>query len=136
MEEAGVQKKMVLLVEDEEPMIQALTDTFVNSGFRVEKANNGEVGLNIAFRDHPDLIILDILMPELDGMTLIQKLRQDSWGSTVPVIILSNVNPETDKMLQDIMQSSPAYYLIKSNVSLQQILDKAKDIFEKKLPNV
>ncbi len=120
-------KKLVLIVEDEAPMLQALTDTFKNAGFNVIKAENGEIGLSTALSKHPDLIVMDILMPELDGMSLIKRLRQDDWGNNVPVIILTNVNPATDTILQSIIDSKPAYFLIKSNVSLEDILDKAKD---------
>jgi len=123
-------KKLLLIVEDEEPMMQALTETFVSNGFRVDKAKNGVEGLGLALSDHPDLIILDLLMPEMDGMTMMSKLRVDSWGNKVPIIILTNVNPETNNMLQSIIKSQPAYYLIKSNVKLADILDKAKGILQ------
>lgn len=120
--------KQVLLVEDEEPMLQALTEAFSNEGFTVYKAKNGEDGLITAFQEHPDIIILDILMPKLDGMGMMKKLREDIWGKHVPVILLSNVNPEGNDILQGIVVYQPAYYLIKADMTLEGVIAKAKSV--------
>lgn len=118
----------VLLVEDEESMLQALTDAFTSSGFIVESAKNGEEGLKVAFHKHPGIIVLDILMPKLDGLALLRKLREDSWGRDVPVVILTNVNPESNTLIEEVLKEKPAYYLIKSNVTLEGIVDKVKEV--------
>lgn len=121
-------KKTILVVEDEESLLQALYDTFLGRGYNVEKAKDGVEGEKMALKTHPDLILMDILMPKADGMTMIQNIRKDAWGSKVPVIILTNVNPETNHILQSIIKSEPAYYLIKANVSLQEIVEKVNSI--------
>ncbi|HSW47810.1 MAG TPA: response regulator [Candidatus Saccharimonadales bacterium] len=123
-------KKIILIVEDEAPLLQAMRETFLENGYKVDNAKNGVEGLELAQRDRPDLIILDVLMPEMDGMTMIQSLRKEPWGVNVPVIILTNVNPESNKILDSIIKSKPAYYLIKSNVDLADIVEKVKSVLE------
>lgn len=124
----NIEKKKILVVEDEEALLQALTDTFSENGYEVLKAKNGVEALSVALKNHPDLIILDILMPEMDGMSMVKNLRADNWGSKVPVIILTNINPESNHILQSIVESQPAYYLIKANVELSEIVEKANSI--------
>ena len=70
----------------------ALVDTFTREKFSVLQATNGEEGLTVALRDHPNLILLDIIIPVMDGMTMLRKLREDAWGKDVPVILLTNLN--------------------------------------------
>ena len=121
-------KKTILIVEDEEPMLQALSDTFTSAGYFISQAKNGEEGLALALKVHPSVILIDILMPKMDGLTMLKQLRQDTWGKQVPIIILTNVNPDTQTVLQEVMESQAAYYLVKSDVTLSEILDKVQDI--------
>ncbi len=74
------QTKKILVVEDDVPELNALRDKFTREGFSILTAKNGEEGLAIALREHPDLILLDIIMPVMDGITMLVKLREDSWG--------------------------------------------------------
>lgn len=122
------QKKVILVIEDEPPMLRILTDTLFENSFATLQANNGEEGLTLALEKHPDLIIVDLLMPRMDGLSLIKKLREDPWGNTVPIIILTNVNPDTSAMLQAIMTHKPAYYFVKSDIKLHEVVEKIKDM--------
>jgi CheY-like chemotaxis protein len=100
-----------------------------NHGYSVHTAMDGEDGLKKAFQEHPDLILLDIRMPKMDGMTMLNLLRKDSWGAQVPVIILTNLDTD-DEILKGVVKHHPAYYLIKSNVEHSQVLEKIKSILE------
>lgn len=122
------QKKIILITEDEPAMLRILTDKLMESGFQTLQATNGEEGLQQAFVHHPSLIVLDVLMPKLDGMTMLQKLREDPWGKTVPVIMLTNVSADTNETLQAIVHTQPAYYFVKSNVKLEDIVEKVKEL--------
>ena len=85
--------KTILVVEDEVAMLQALSTKLELEGFKVLKAENGEKGLEIALKEHPDLIMLDILMPKMNGIEVLKKIRDDqSWGAEVLVIMLSNLS--------------------------------------------
>jgi CheY-like chemotaxis protein len=118
--------KKILVIEDELPMLKALSDKFTREGFSVLEARNGEEGLAVATKTHPDLIILDLFMPVMDGKAMMKELREDSWGKNVPIIILTNLNPD-DKTLNEILESGPSYYFIKSKWKLEDLARKVKE---------
>jgi two-component system response regulator PrrA len=118
-------KKTILIVEDELPMLKALSDKFSLEGFDILEAKDGAEGLKTATEKKPDLIVLDIFMPVMDGKTMFEKLRADEWGKTVPVIILTNLNPD-DKTLDELMKNGPSYYFIKSKWKLEELVAKVK----------
>jgi len=126
MEETKVRK--IMIIEDEKPMQDAVSDTLKQHGFQVLSADNGKDGLAIALKEHPDLLLLDIFMPQMDGLTMLETLRSDAWGHNVPVIILTNLNPDADQTIRSILEHKPAYYLIKSNVTLDAIVSKIKEV--------
>ena len=123
-------KKRILIVEDDESMLSTVSDYLETQEFEPLTARDGEEGLETALKEHPDLILLDILMPKMDGMIMLKKLRQDEWGKGVPVIILTNVNPNTSSVINSVLESNPAYYLVKSDVKLEGIVDKVKDVLK------
>ena len=123
-------KKRILVVEDEEAIQKAVSDSLTNQEFSTLAARDGNEGLEIALKEHPDLIILDILMPKMDGMVMLQKLRADEWGKSAPVIILTNVNPSTSSVINSVLENNPAYYLVKSDVKLEGITDKVREVLK------
>lgn len=127
------QIKTILVVEDDPPILKTLVDKLTEEGFRIIEAHDGEEGLMIADRDHPDLILLDIVMPKMDGMTMLKKLRQESeWGKSVPVILLTNLSPDEEKINKGITEDEPAYYLIKTNWSLNDVVQKVRERLNRK----
>ena len=120
--------KKILLIEDEKPILDALVDKFSGEGFEVLTAMNGADGLEASINQHPDLIVVDVIMPKMNGMAMLKKLRQDSWGEHAQVIVLTNVNPETDGTLSLILDFKPAFYLVKSDTSLENIAQKAREV--------
>ncbi len=122
-------KKTILIIEDELPELSALRDKLVRKGFAILEAKNGEEGLGIALRDQPDLILLDIVMPVMDGMTMLKKLRaENEWGKTVPVIILTNLMVDDEQRNREIKETEPAYYLVKSDWKIEDVVAK---VYEK-----
>ena len=122
--------KRILVVEDEEVMQRAIAEAFANQEFTILKADDGDEGLSVALKEHPDLILLDILMPKMNGMSMLQKLRADEWGKTVPVIILTNVSPNSSSVINSVLQNEPAYYLVKSDVKLEGIVNRVKEVLK------
>jgi DNA-binding response OmpR family regulator len=82
--------KKILIVEDEKAIINGISDLFAHEGFEVLKAGNGQEGLDLALSDHPDMILLDVLMPDTDGFFLLENLRKDDWGKSAKVLMWSN----------------------------------------------
>ncbi len=120
-------KKTILLVEDEESLRHALKIKLVNAGYEVIEAENGKVGLDMALRHQPDLILLDIVMPVMDGVTMLEKLRADDKGANLDVIMLTNLN-DTGKV-ESAEKSDVSDYLIKTDWTLQDLLK----LIEKKI---
>lgn len=119
--------KKILVVEDDSTLLKALTEKFTLENFSVSYAEDGQEGLGVALSTHPDIILLDILMPKMDGMSMLEKLREDEWGKDVPVIMLTNLNPD-DIIVSQVIRDHPAYYLIKSNAKIDDILSKVKEV--------
>lgn len=117
----------ILIVEDEQLTRQALVDGLKSGGLEVLEADNGEDGLAKALKEHPDLVLLDIVMPKMDGITVLDKLREDPWGSQVPVIMLTVLDTD-DAILEKIVRNKPAYYLIKKDeLHTEEIVSKVKE---------
>lgn len=120
--------KSILIVEDEPQLLKVLHDKFTQNKFVVHTAKNGLAGLKAAKKNQPDIILLDLLMPKMRGMEMLQELRRlNLWGAHVPVIILTNVTPD-DQVLRDITKTEPSYYLVKSDVKLDEVLEKVKEV--------
>ena len=110
------------------PMLNALKDKLTREGFATLEAKNGEEGLNVALREHPDLILLDIVMPRMDGITMMKKLRQtDEWGKNVPVILLTNLSADDEKIMRAVTENEPAYYLVKSDHTISDVVEKVRE---------
>lgn len=121
-------KKTILIVEDETALRNALRDKLAREDFVVLEAKNGEEGLVIALREHPDLILLDIIMPVMDGMAMLKKLRiENEWGKTVPVIILTNLTSDNEQRMRDVTETEPTYYLVKTDWKIEDVVEKIKD---------
>jgi len=119
-------KKLLLLVEDDVSISKVLSRFLEQSGFNLLRATDGIYGLKMALENHPDLILLDLIMPHMDGLTFLKELRKDKWGKSVPVMILSNLsNPETEK---EAAQYAIKDYIIKTDFCLTDILKKINDI--------
>jgi two-component system response regulator MprA len=118
-------KKRVLIVEDDAALRLALSDKLRREDFSVLVATDGEKGLKSALKDKPDLILLDIIMPKMNGVDVLRKLREDSWGETVPVLLLTNdSNPEH---MHATLKVDAADYLVKSDWTLDAVVLKIKE---------
>lgn len=114
----------ILIVEDEPMLLKVLVDRFVQEQFTVVSAMNGKEGLAIALKEHPDIILLDLVMPVMDGMTMLRELRKDAWGKIVQVLLLTNLS-DPQKMSESIIRDV-AGYLIKSDWKLDDLVTEVK----------
>lgn len=119
-------KKILLIeiVEDEEQILKILSEKFAREGFETVEAADGEDGLKQALGHKPDLILLDLLMPRMDGIAMLNKLREDAWGKDVPVIILTNLNDR--EKIAAATENKAFDYLIKADWRLDDIVRKVK----------
>ena len=117
--------KTILIAEDEQNMRQTLVDAFRREGFNVLEAKNGKEGLDKALGEHPDLILLDIVMPEMDGMTMLKKLREDERGRDIPIIMLTNFS-DVEKVT-NALESGVYEYLVKSDWKIEDVVLRVKE---------
>lgn len=113
-----------MIVEDEPLLLTELQERFLKEGYKVLIAKDGQEGLAVALKERPSLILLDIVMPIMDGMTMLYELRKDEWGKGVEVILLTNLN-EDDKIVKSYSEGVHDY-LVKSDWSLDEVVNKVK----------
>lgn len=120
---------IVLVVEDDDPCLKALVDKLTREGYKVSQAKNGAEGLALALAEKPDLILLDIIMPRVDGLEMLKQLRADAdWGKNVPVMVLSNLSAEDDKIKASIAEYGVKDYLLKADWSLNNVVKKVQEV--------
>lgn len=126
--------KKILVVEDEKDMRDVIVETLNEIGYTVVAAADADEGMKLYHDEHPDLIVLDILMPGKTGLALLSDIRKEAGGDKVHVIMLTNYNPTNSNLIEPILKSNPEYYLIKSNISMDTLVDKVRSSFEMELP--
>lgn len=117
-------EKKILIVDDEQDLREALHTVLHAAGFAVIEAGDGETGLALAFAEKPDLILLDIGMPKMNGHQVLAKLRKDPWGDKVPVLLLTNYD-DVRNITEGIERKGDAY-IMKANESLESIVKRVK----------
>ena len=117
-------KYRILIVEDESAVCEALEEKFVEEGFEILIAQNGVTGLKFALKESPDLILLDIVMPVMDGITMLEKLRKEKNGRKIPVIMLTNLSDSI--MVEEARKKGVNDYLIKAEWTLVDLVKKVK----------
>jgi len=120
--------KKILIVEDEALTVNLLRDNLISEGFSTLEVRNGKEGLKVALKEHPDLILLDIIMPVMDGITMLKKIRSDAWGKNAKIIILTNLS-DTEKV-SEAMDRGTYDYLIKSDWKLEDVATKIRERLE------
>lgn len=116
--------KKILIVEDEELIIKPLKMKLELSGFETNVAYDGEEALKVLKKEDFDLILLDLMMPKLDGFGVLNELKKD--GNQTPVIVASNLNQMDD--ISKAIEAGVNNYYVKSNTTLDEIVDNVKKV--------
>jgi len=123
-----INKKKVLVVDDDENLRLVLVDKLNISGFDATGAPNGKEGLAKALGWHPNIILLDVLMPIMNGQEMLKKLREDEWGKKAKIIMLTVV--EDAGVIAQAVQDGSFAYLIKTDHSIDEIVEKVKGMLK------
>lgn len=126
MEQNDDKQKKVLIIEDQVDIAKTLQSKIQTSGLNVLVTHDGEEGLKSALENRPNLILLDLILPKMDGMTLLKKLREDEWGKDVPVIILSNLG--TGDEIERAKNYNVSEFLIKTEWRLDDVVSKIQQL--------
>jgi DNA-binding response OmpR family regulator len=120
----------IALIEDDEILARAMKEELEEGGFDVVHAVDGVQGLQLILQEHPDLVLLDIVMPKMDGLTMLQKLRGDAWGKNVRVLMLTNLD-----QIEKVAQATDAGvlgYIVKSSHKVEEVVEKVKELLHGK----
>jgi len=119
-----MKKKTILIVEDDKVLLELYEIKIKNAGFLVQKASNGEEALRLIKKKKPDLILLDILMPKMDGFSFLKNLKGNLKILDIPIIILSNLAQEFE--IQEGYRLSAVKYLVKANYTPEEVVEEIK----------
>jgi DNA-binding response OmpR family regulator len=120
--------KTILFIEDEPALQKTLGDTLRQGGYNVISALDGKSGLDLAKSKKPDLILLDLILPRLNGFDVLRSLKSDISTKNIPVIILTNLENIED--VDKAVELGAKAYLVKAQYSLQEVFKKIKDALE------
>lgn len=117
--------KKILVVEDDSMISSMYKTKLTQEGFEVFIAENGAQGLDMAIQEHPDLILLDVILPQLDGFAVLQELKSAKASTKdIPVIMLTNLSTEEDK--DKGAKFGAEEYLVKASLTPTQVSDTVK----------
>lgn len=121
-------KKKVLVIDDDENLDMVLVDKLTFSGFDASYAIDGVLGLKKALEIKPDVILLDVIMPNMSGWETLEKIRVDAWGEKVKVIMLTSLDkPES---VAHAMEQGSTVFIVKTNYTLDQVVEKVKEVLK------
>ena len=118
--------KKILIIEDEAVLLKMAVKAFTEKEYSVLQATNGKEGLKLALSEHPDFILLDIIMPLSDGLETLKALRKDDWGKDANVALMSNLSD--DKNLHQALAEGVKHYFIKADWEISDIVNKVDEL--------
>jgi len=123
------EKAKILVVEDEEILLAALEEELNQGGYETQGAADGSEGLEKIKSFKPDLVLLDLVMPKMERMQVLKKMKEDSETKNVPVVILTNLSDY--ERISEALSLGAKDYLVKANYSLADLLDKVKTVLSR-----
>jgi len=118
--------KTILFIEDESTLQKAFGDILTQDKYKMVSALNGEIGLRLAKSEKPDLILLDLVLPNMHGFEVLKKLKQDPETKQIPVIILTNLEKMED--VEQAIKLGAKTYLVKTKYRIEEIMEKIKKV--------
>ena len=116
--------KKIAIIEDDQAISQMYRMKFENEGYEVETAENGEIGLELIKKMKPDMILLDVMMPVMNGDEMLAKLRSEPWGKDTKVIILTNIGEQ--ELPKNLASLDVLDVILKAELTPRQVADKVK----------
>jgi len=116
--------KTILFIEDESALQKTFGEIFKQEGYEMISALDGEIGLRSAKTKKPDLILLDLILPKINGFDVLKQLKEDPDTKEIPVIVLTNLEGMQD--IEKVIGLGATTYLVKANYSLVEVMEKIK----------
>jgi len=120
----------IAIIEDDAVISQMYRMKFEAEGYEVQMAGNGRLGVELVEKMRPDIILLDLRMPEMDGAEALTQIRKHSWGKDIPVLILTNVGVE--EAPAELEHLNVLSYIVKADLTPRQVTERVKEALQKK----
>lgn len=120
----------IAIIEDDPVISQMYRMKFEKEGFEVQLANNGVRGVAMAEEFSPDIILLDLQMPEMNGVDALKVIRDKDWGKSIPVIVLTNIGEEESP--SELKNLGVLSYIVKADLTPSQVVGRVKEALEEK----
>jgi len=120
--------KKILFIEDESALQKTFGELLRQEGYEVVSALDGEIGLKLVKEKNPDLVLLDLILPKVNGFDVLKKIKEDKETKNIPVIVLTNLEEIED--VNKVIELGATTYLVKANYSLTELLEKIKKTLE------
>ncbi|PLX21765.1 response regulator [Candidatus Parcubacteria bacterium] len=121
-------KKKILIVEDDEFLLSMYSTKFEIEGYEVVIAANGEEGVEKSRNSNPDIILLDIMLPQMDGFDVLKKIKASRETNSIPVILLTNLSQKQD--VEQGLSLGADDYLVKAHFMPSEVVDKIKRLIK------
>ena len=122
--------KKITIIEDDHALLEMYKLKFEMAGFMVSTASNGFEGLKVIEQEQPDIVLLDIMMPEMTGDEMLIKLRKEAWGKDVRVIIFTNISQEERPV--SLISLNVSGYVNKASTTPQMVVKKVQMLLKSK----
>jgi PleD family two-component response regulator len=122
----GNMAKKLLVADDEQFISTAYSDGLTRAGFSVVVAHDGEEALQKIIAEKPDLVLLDLIMPKMNGFEVLKKVKADDSLKPIPVVILSNLSQDTDEA--EVKKLGAVDFIVKSDISLQDLIARVNKL--------
>jgi len=120
--------KKILVIEDDKFLRELISQKLLHEGYGIAEATDGEKGLEAVEKEKPDLVLLDLILPGVDGFEVLAKMKEDSTMAQIPVIILSNLGQKDD--IEKGLKMGAVDYLIKAHFTPAEIIEKIRVVLE------
>ena len=114
----------VAIIEDDQAISQMYRIKFEAEGYDVETAENGKLGLTLCEQMKPEVILLDLMMPEMNGDEMLEKLRQTDWGKSIKVVILTNMGEQ--EIPASVKSQNVSAVILKADMTPRQVAELVK----------
>lgn len=118
--------KLILFIEDEPTLQKTLGRALEKDGYEVQSALDGQSGLALVKRIKPNIVLLDLILPKMDGFEVLKELKKDPETKEIPVIVLTNLESPAD--VERALSEGATNYLVKANYELGEVIKKIKEI--------
>ncbi|HVU59514.1 MAG TPA: response regulator [Candidatus Saccharimonadales bacterium] len=114
----------IAIIEDDQAISQMYRFKFEAEDYEVETAENGRLGLELAKKMRPDIILLDLMMPEMNGDEMLEKMRATPWGKDIKVVVLTNKGEQ--EIPDKVRQLNPIAVILKADMTPRQVFELVK----------